>query len=55
MHWLEHEFALPALGKNQKWYLIASTREGVLEKPIKLENQKMVPVEERTVMLLAGM
>ncbi len=55
MHWLEHEFALPALGKNQKWYRIASTREGVLEKPIKLENQKMVPVEDRTVMLLAGM
>ena len=30
MHWLEHEFALPALPKGKKWYLAADTKEGIL-------------------------
>mgnify|MGYP002232976475 CR=1 FL=1 len=32
MHWLEHEFALPALKKGRKWYRAASTKEGIFKR-----------------------
>lgn len=54
MHWLEHSFALPALSGKRKWYIIVSTREGVLEEPELLENQHETVVAERTILILAG-
>ena len=51
MHWLEHEFALPALKKGRKWYRIASTREGVRKEPEVLENQRKIEVDEREIVV----
>ena len=53
MHWLEHEFALPALKKGRKWYRIASTEDGILKKPILLENQRKIELGEREIVVLA--
>ena len=52
MHWVEHIFALPTLTSKRKWYLAASTKEGVLKEPLLLDNQHDIHVEDRTVMLL---
>ena len=52
MHWLEHEFALPALKKNWEWYRIASTKEGILKEPVLLENQRKMELEEREIVVL---
>lgn len=54
MHWLEHTFALPALPRGKKWYRIASTREGVLDKAEPLDDQKFAEVKERTIMIFSG-
>lgn len=54
MHWLEHTFALPALSGKRKWHVIASTKDGILEKPEALKNQHDTLVEERTILILAG-
>ena len=54
MHWQEHPFALPALSSGKKWYKIASTSEGVLEEPELLDNQRLIEVAERTIMLVIG-
>lgn len=54
MHWIEHSFALPALSRKKKWYKIASTEEGILESAELLENQRMVVLKERTVMIIVG-
>lgn len=54
MHWLEHTFALPALPKGKKWYRIASTQEGVLDKAEPLDDQKFAEVKERTIMIFSG-
>ena len=54
MNWQEHPFALPALSSGKKWYKIASTSEGVLEEPELLDNQRLVEVAERTIMLVIG-
>ncbi len=54
MHWIPHSFALPAIGKGKKWYKIASTEEGILDTPRLLENQRMVELKERTIMVIAG-
>ena len=54
MHWLEHTFALPALPKGKKWYRIASTAEGVMEKAVLLEDQKFAEIKERTIVIFAG-
>ncbi|MCI8582409.1 MAG: glycogen debranching protein [Dorea sp.] len=54
MHWLEHSFALPALSGKRKWYVIVSTKEGVLKEPKLLENQHETIVAERTILILAG-
>lgn len=51
MHWLEHTFALPALPRGKKWYRIASTQEGVLDKAEPLDDQKFAEVKERTIMI----
>lgn len=54
MHWLEHTFALPALPRGKKWYRIALTREGILDKAEPLDDQKFAEVKERTIMIFSG-
>lgn len=54
MHWIEHSFALPALPRKKKWYKIASTKEGVLDKPEYVKNQRNIVLGERMVMVFAG-
>ena len=54
MHWMEHTFALPALPRGKKWYRIASTREGILDKAEPLDDQKFAEVKERTIMIFSG-
>lgn len=54
MHWVEHSFALPALGKGKKWYLTADSKTGVLEDPEVLKNQREAVLEERTIALFIG-
>ena len=53
-HWLEHTFALPALPKGKEWYVIASTDEGVLERPRRLSRQRQIELSPRTIWILAG-
>ena len=54
MHWLEHTFALPALPRGKKWYRIASTQEGILDKAEPLDDQKFAEVKERTILIFSG-
>jgi len=54
MHWLPHHFAIPSIGKNVEWYLVMTTKDGVLCEAKKLENQKEVLLEERSVAILVG-
>ena len=54
MHWLEHTFALPALPRGKKWYRIASTQEGILDRAEPLDDQKFAEVKERTIMIFSG-
>lgn len=54
MHWIEHSFALPALPRKKKWYKIASTKEGVLDEPECVKNQRNVVLKERMIMVFAG-
>ena len=54
MHWLPHRFALPSIGKNMEWYLVMNTKDGVFRAPQKLEDQKEVLLEERSVAILTG-
>lgn len=54
MHWLEHEFALPALSGKKKWHLAASTEEGILSEEVLLEEQRRIKCGPRTILFLAG-
>lgn len=54
MHWNEHEFALPTLKKEKKWYREFTTEEGVLCEPECLERVKKVKVNERTIEVFVG-
>ena len=54
MHWLEHDFALPALSGKRKWHLAASTQEGVLGEEILLKNQREVRALPRTILVIVG-
>lgn len=53
MHWLTHEFALPALPKGKKWYILAAT-DGIAKEPEPVKNQKSIEAEARTIIVLAG-
>ena len=53
MHWEAHEFALPALKKEMKWYQVAGTEE-VPDEAECLKEQKMIEVKARTIILLQG-
>ena len=56
---IAHELALPTLPRGERWHVAADTgrepeafyRKG--EEPL-LEDQKMIKVEPRTIMILAG-
>lgn len=52
MHWIEHDFALPILPKNKKWYRLAETGEGILDEPKEAEEQRMIRVKGRSIVLL---
>ena len=54
MHWLEHEFALPALPKGKKWYLAADTKEGILDKEKPLDCQREALLKDRTIAVFLG-
>ena len=54
MHWLEHEFALPALKKGRKWYRAASTKEGILKDLVVLENQRNIELDEREIVVFVS-
>lgn len=54
MHWLEHEFALPAIKKGRKWYRAASTKEGILKDLVVLENQRNIELDEREIVVLVS-
>lgn len=55
MHWIPHEFALPALPKGKKWYRILSTaEENSFGEAALEENQKETVVSERTIVMFLG-
>ena len=59
MHMIEHEFALPILPRGERWHIVADTgrEEHVFyeeEAEPLLENQKMLSVPPRTILILAG-
>ncbi len=60
MHWMPHEFALPALPGDCRWRIALDTgREGAQSiypegQEVILEEQRQVTVPERTILVLAG-
>ncbi len=49
MHWIEHEYALPTLQKNKKWYQVLDTSTGEISGDVEQENQRVVLVPPRTI------
>ncbi|MGF7011419.1 pullulanase/glycogen debranching enzyme [Lachnospiraceae bacterium PF1-22] len=49
MHWISHEFALPSTNQGKKWYRVASTKEGIFDKPELLKEQRKTLLPERTI------
>lgn len=54
MHWEDHSFAMPALSKKKKWHQVMTTAEGLFEKPMILENQRMLKVDARSIVCVIG-
>lgn len=54
MHWLPHTYALPSPGKGKHWCLAADTRQGFLDQPAALDNQKSIELKERSIVLLVS-
>ena len=59
MHMIEHEFALPILPRGERWHIVADTgreEHAFYEEEAEplLENQKMLSVPPRTILILAG-
>lgn len=54
MHWVEHEFAVPAQTKGKKWYQAVTTDDGVLKEMEPLGNVKKITVPARTIVVLVG-
>lgn len=58
MHWNTHEFALPHLKQNQKWYPVMDTSRqemtAFLEKPATFVEGKVIKVPPRTIVVLVG-
>ena len=59
MHWMSHEFALPGLSGGRKWRIALDTgrEESAVypegQEPL-LEEQRMITLPERTIMVLIG-
>ncbi len=54
LHWIKHSFALPSLGEEKTWYLVADTTNGVSQHPTAVIEQKKVTLEERTIAIYLG-
>ena len=54
MYWIEEKFALPKLPKGKKWYLVMKTTDGFVYEEEPLEDQDVILVGGRTVVMLAG-
>jgi glycogen operon protein len=60
MHWEEQTFELPALAKGKAWYCFANTGAKApddiydLGSEPRLENQKMLTLRPRSVIVLVG-
>ena len=54
MHWEKHSFALPTLGKKKKWHQVMETQSGIAESGKLLEDQKMIELRPRSIVLLIG-
>ncbi len=54
MHWVEHEYALPALAKGKQWYQVMSTVNGNFVDGVLLDNQRIAPVSERSIVIFEG-
>lgn len=58
MHWLEHQFALPALPKKKKWYLVLDTATLCDPRGKAQEEsgavQKSITLSERSIAVLIG-
>lgn len=54
MHWEEHVFALPHLPEGLRWHKAGDTKDkqGFLEEEVVLDNQRMVLVAPRTIMII---
>lgn len=49
MHWIEHEYALPTMQKDKKWYQILDTATGAIGQEVLLEDQRIVEVAPRSI------
>lgn len=49
MHWVEHEYALPVIDKNKKWYRILDTSTGMVDEEETAITQRSVIVTERSI------
>lgn len=54
MHWVEHEFAVPAPVVGKKWYFAVTTDDGVLAERKPLGKEKKITVPARTIVVLAA-
>jgi len=57
MHWVEHEFALPKLPKNCKWYDLLNTQDREsdgAETPLLLNENHTITVPPRTIRIVIG-
>ena len=52
MHWEEHSFAIPTQDEKKEWYVVVDTSTGLTDGETRIENQKMVRVKPRSIMLL---
>lgn len=54
MHWLPHNFALPALTDGKKWYKVMETKEEGRQGTELLANQRVLEMKERDIAFLIG-
>ena len=54
MHWNDHTYALPTLPKKKIWYRVLWDGQGLQEDERRVEDQKKIEVEARSVVFLIG-
>ena len=54
MHWNDHTYALPSLPKKKIWYRVLWDGQGLQEDERRVEDQKKIEVEARSVVFLIG-